>query len=929
MKHNVMKRTLAGVMAVLTVAAYMPANVGGFLTEGNGIGIVASADVTYENVSTAEAFKTAVEEGTSVKLTADINITETVSVTADVTIDLNGYNITATDARAIFVKSGSLILTGAGMISSTTSTPEFDDKNHFESTSSVIRVGENNTTEAAALNVGSSVIVSSDWCYGVTIFGKNNGKTVDISGTVSVTGKQCAVSGNGTAGYGGTTINIFEGATITAENDVAIYHPQAGTMNITGGTITGLGGIEAKAGTSNVSISGDNTVITATNGSLYHKANGNGTSTKGYAIVAVENSGYAGAPTFNITGGTINGAVDVLSDNEVSSDKEGVINITGGNFIINVSDDNYALKSDVTVDSLTIANGVEATIDLNGHDLILGVKNTDKPKSIRVNADATLNIINSKATGGTITATYQSDVEKNATLMIGQNVTLNSLANYALYYKGYSTVNVYGSVSAAGTGAAISGNGNNPTTNPDNNSYGATLNIYEGATVSCENNIGIYHPQEGTLNIYGGTISGKTALFARAGTVNIENGQFTGNGSVADPGTVANGADATGDAIVAHAFVDDYMTVPTFNISGGTFTSNSANAVGVYKRYEKNPFPTVSITGGYFSSDVSTYVAPGYYQDNGTVKSDERTDISKAKITVNYGGNSTSFHYGDVFEIIDEYGNYNLINVKLGDKTLNYGTDYEIYEGTTSASAVGTYSFKIKGINGYKGTAVGNWTISNEVNVSVNNSPYKTYSYGQAVTVKDYSGSDGYWLADYFDGQPKIVSYSPTYSFVAQKDVDLTWVASSVPEDVEKSVLTMSTSKSTYNNKDAIKFSFERSVDSKYTVQEIGILYGTNKLVGANTSEPDYANINLSDVHNESFGVPDLEKALTENTSGKVKKVVATNKNKNGVYELSYALGSNHTAYANAIGYVKVYDPATKKSTTIYSNVVATNYENA
>ena len=113
MKQNVMKRTLAGILAVLTVAAYMPANVGGFLTESTGIVMGVSAEGAT-SVSSAEALEAAVEAGGAVQLTANIDLTETLNVTKDVTIDLNGYNITAVGFRAFHVKKGTLTLSGTG-----------------------------------------------------------------------------------------------------------------------------------------------------------------------------------------------------------------------------------------------------------------------------------------------------------------------------------------------------------------------------------------------------------------------------------------------------------------------------------------------------------------------------------------------------------------------------------------------------------------------------------------------------------------------------------------------------------------------------------------------------------------------------------------------------------------------------------------------
>lgn len=264
--------------------------------------------------------------GDTVTLQAPVNLTETLPIDKDITIDMGSNGeITAQNVRAFHVKGGNLTLTGVGTISTIPA-----QENPIASGSSVIRVGDNNgDSRTAKLEIGKDITISAPGTYGVTVFGNKTTETVTIAGKINAI-PAAAVSGNGSTGYGNTTITIAPTAELTSEEEAAIYHPQSGTLTINGGKITGVGGIEAKAGDTTITMSG-NPTVTAT-GKVNHEANSNGTSTEGYAIAVVENAAYAGGATVTIGSGTYTGAIDIVADNEVASDKKSSISITGGTF---------------------------------------------------------------------------------------------------------------------------------------------------------------------------------------------------------------------------------------------------------------------------------------------------------------------------------------------------------------------------------------------------------------------------------------------------------------------------------------------------------------------------------------------------------------------------------------------------------------------
>ena len=288
------------------------------------------------SVNSAETLKTAIETGGAITLSGNIEVSQALSVSKKVTIDLNGQTITGKNGEygcRVFnvVAGGSLTLTGSGTIT----TANQNDTTTFPDNSSVIRVGDNTNGAACGLVVGKDVKIIAPASYGVAVFGTNTKQTLEVNGTVT-SDKACAISGNGSAGFTATEITINDGAKITSNDNVAIYHPQAGTLTVKAATITGRGGIEIKSGTASVDVAGAN--IKAT-GSVDHTENNDGTSSRGYAIAVVENPGYKGAPSAVIQNGDFVGAMGILKDGEVSAEeKKGNLAIHAGSFTVNVND---------------------------------------------------------------------------------------------------------------------------------------------------------------------------------------------------------------------------------------------------------------------------------------------------------------------------------------------------------------------------------------------------------------------------------------------------------------------------------------------------------------------------------------------------------------------------------------------------------------
>lgn len=74
------------------------------------------AEDAYVEVSDATALQSALNEGKSVKLTANITGSVTVPGGVSVTIDLNGFTLTAAQKWAAITNNGTLIVTGSGTV---------------------------------------------------------------------------------------------------------------------------------------------------------------------------------------------------------------------------------------------------------------------------------------------------------------------------------------------------------------------------------------------------------------------------------------------------------------------------------------------------------------------------------------------------------------------------------------------------------------------------------------------------------------------------------------------------------------------------------------------------------------------------------------------------------------------------------------------
>ena len=292
-----------------------------------------------------------------IKLTEDVNLGAMAVVGTEgsnLTLDLNGWTITA-----------------AGTALDVYGTLKVIDSSDAK-TGKVVSTAKN----AMWINDNTKVTMEAGTFegneYGIVVAGKNAEFTMNGGAAKGTTGSGISGNGNetnGTPDYAPTTINI-NGGEITG-SDAGIYHPQIGMLNINGGSISGASGIEMRAGTLNVT----GGTITATATSVVVTANGNGPTTVGAAI-AVSQHTTKHEITVNVNGGVLTGAAAINEanpqDNSEADTSKIDINVNGGSLTGEIK---KASSADLTISGgkLTNAGNVTEylasgkTIDQNGY----------------------------------------------------------------------------------------------------------------------------------------------------------------------------------------------------------------------------------------------------------------------------------------------------------------------------------------------------------------------------------------------------------------------------------------------------------------------------------------------------------------------------------------------------------------------------------
>ena len=517
---------------------------------------------------------------------------------------------------SVYVKQGGVFNLESGTLTNTS--------NANGTSNVVVRVegGTAATPAASTANIKGGKIETK----GTPVFVRDPGATVNVSGgELKGSGLAC-IAGNGTEGMGGTTINV-SGGTLTAKpyDDTSaacgIYHPNEGTLNITGGTINVADGVGVLMRGGEMTMTGGeiNTTGDATrtgsvgdtnqkigvSGVIFDRdANYPAVATTSIkidddakvsgakaAVELINDNNVADAKSaFKLKGGTYSSDVSALLDeNSVAEEKDGVYVVT--TYYAQVGETKHATLQeaanaatagqtvkvlndvDMTTDgNLTVYAGKDIVLDMNGHSIKGANANN---KNILVRGKLTLKDSKENSTGKIYSEDpYKSGVDK-ALIYVADNGEFVMESGHINTYlpnsvdNGQFAIGAFDNCKVTIKGGTIEG-GYSAITGFGDPNDNTTITI-NGGTLICPMDYAIYHPQPGKLTINeGATIyGGAGAICMKSGELEINGGTLTSKGK----GNTGNWGDGTGGlGNAALNFCKPYGDVKAI-IKGGTITA--------------------------------------------------------------------------------------------------------------------------------------------------------------------------------------------------------------------------------------------------------------------------------------------------------------------------------------------------------------------
>ena len=343
--------------------------------------------------------------------------------------------------------------------------------------------------------------------------------------------------------------------------------------------------------------------------------------------------------------------------------------------------DTVVLKQDVT-ESVTVPAGKDITLDLAGKN----IQSNDATSKNAVTVEGKLTVKDSTATaapevnGDTVTYTSGKITGANLGLcainggeIILESGSVESTGNMGVYAQGNftpggaaqnskitvkggyilaqecaafaqgngATLDIQGGVLQAKDNAVISGNG---TKNDKKDCGDTTINISGGTMIGgiqTPNFIacGVYHPQQGTLNITGGKfqITNGVGVLVRAGSAKITGGEIITTGSV--NGKVGDSQIIEGCFGVVYDTVSKYpgaAAADKITVGGDAkIVTDDGNAPIKMRRPDDSTDNKIGVTGGTFSAPVEKEYLENLNAELNTGKGDAPysyyTDVDAAK----------------------------------------------------------------------------------------------------------------------------------------------------------------------------------------------------------------------------------------------------------------------------------------------------------
>lgn len=606
-----------------------------------------------------------------------------------------------------------------------------------------IRVSENLTIQGGGSLTAQGAETSSGSSYGIFVIGSftQQGGSVTASGgnvsgnynstglyvsdgTVTVQGGTLTATG-GTTGSGSYGISMFSSVTV---NDAIV--------TATGGTGKYSYGLHIQSSSPSVTISGSSS-LTARSGTATYRAGG---------IYFLNPFGSAGSVTVGENSTLLTNSV-ILQDQNINQHPlaptgDGSWLIYGQSNQTSAVGGNYTLEENLTIESgntLTIPAG--STLNLGGHTLTNdGTLNIANQSSLTgsgtLNGSGNFYLTNPEPViSGSDTLTYDgTDQFSKFTLtaptgtveVMGKDFTISSSPSL----EGWSLETQV--IKDAGNYTLTASNGTNTiekkvTVSPAEISIASATvqdKTYDGNTTATVESVTFDNLVNGeSLSL--GTDYNATAVFenanageSKSATVTVALSDTVKNYTLASDGKTTT---ATG-TISPLPVVLNWGTISfTYDGSEKTVTATVINRVGedvITLSYEGNTGTAVNS----YTATVTGLDNTNYTLDNatGTTQAWSIGEASIADATVELSG--TAFTYNGQSQ-------KPTVTVKLGGKTLNAETDYDVDFGGDSINA-GTYTVTVTGKGNYSGEATEKPTYTIEkatVTPSISGSTTKTY----------------------------------------------------------------------------------------------------------------------------------------------------------------------------------------------------------
>ena len=621
----------------------------------------------------------------------------TITNNGTLTIEGTGTVDCTTHAKGAVNNNGTLTISG-GTITRSVDVPKTNSwyvVNNAENATMIIDGGEiigNSTYSSCIRNLGNATVSGGTIRQDKMIAMKN-----DDTGTLTVTGGKIisedqAIQNWKTAEIEGGEIegNVYTWAYVEKGTEFA------GETTISGGKITGdVAAVNYDGGsakpqvevTGNAEITGEIKTSNYDNGAYTTKKNDE------TAKITVSGGKFTTAPAeeyidpsaeFDATTGTVS-AIPAA---------QAVVSVGAKNYktlaaAINAAQtgDTVVLKQDVT-ESVTVPAGKDITLNLAGKSIqssanavTVSGKLTVKDSTATTEPEVNGNTVT--YTSGKITGANLGLCAINGGEIILESGSVESTGNIGVYAQGnytpggeaqHSKITVKGgyilaqecAASAQGNGATldiqggvlqskdnavVSGNG---TKTDKKDCGGTTINISGGTMIGDIQSAGyiacgVYHPQQGKLNITGGKfqITNGVGVLVRAGSANITGGEIITTGSV--NGKVGDSQIIEGCFGVVYDTVSKYpgaADADKIAVGGDTkIVTDNGNAPVKMRRPEGSNENKVGVTGGTFSGPVEKEYLENLNAELNTGKGDAPysyyTDVDAAKEAAKQLGGGT------------------------------------------------------------------------------------------------------------------------------------------------------------------------------------------------------------------------------------------------------------------------------------------------